>query len=186
MTTLKERTDDSVHERLRAQGGERLLLALTASFLERSPGILEQLEILSRSAADAGVEQAPEPWREGAQIAHSFKTSCRMVGALQMGQLLEALEWQGDPDPEGSGEAAADALPEGAEGSLGADADERPMSARVGEIVAEFAHVKPWIERAHAAAQARADAGAEIGPGAGSGSGPASNPRPGPGSGGRP
>jgi HPt (histidine-containing phosphotransfer) domain-containing protein len=183
MMTLKERTDDSVHERLRAQGGERLLLALTASFLERSPGILEQLEILARSAAEAGVEQAPEPWREGAQIAHSFKTSCRMLGALHMGQRLEALEWQGDPDP---GAAAAGGLPEGAEGALGADADERPMSARVEEIVAEFAHVKPWIERAHAAAQARADAGAEVGPGAGSGSGPASNPRPGPASGGRP
>jgi HPt (histidine-containing phosphotransfer) domain-containing protein len=120
---LNPSTEPAVHARLRAQGGEQLLAALTASFLDRSPGLLR--ELVGLADCDAG----PEPLQRAAELAHGFKTSCRMLGALHMGDLLEAIEWSADPeDPAAS--------------------DSRPLAARVAEIREEFDRVRPWIVEA--------------------------------------
>lgn len=71
--------------RLRRQGGDQLVLDLARSFLTRTP---ERLQALRGARTPGAV----------VDVAHSFKTSCRIVGALGMGDLCEALEYAAEQD----------------------------------------------------------------------------------------
>lgn len=79
MGTDSDGIDRTAPDRLRRQGGDRLLLKLADSFLSRTPGRLAEL----RAAEAPGAV---------ADLLHAFKTSCHLVGAVGMAARSEALE----------------------------------------------------------------------------------------------
>jgi len=99
--------DRDAPARLRRQGGETLLRDLVRSFLTRTP---ERLATLRTTRSPRVVEE----------LAHTFKTSCRIIGALGMGDLCEALE-------------------------LDAEQGQLPDAARLAALEDAFARVHAWL-----------------------------------------
>ena len=100
--------DRETPARLRRQGGEKLVQDLARVFLARAP---ERLRAL-READTAAVV---------ADHAHAFKTSCRIVGALAMGDLCEALE-------------------------VAAEQKRLPSPEQLDELERRFGAVRRWLE----------------------------------------
>ena len=100
--------DRETPARLRRQGGEKLVKDLARVFLVRAP---ERLRAL-READTAAVV---------ADQAHAFKTSCRIVGALAMGDLCETLE-------------------------VAAEKAVLPSPAQLDELERRFGPVRSWLE----------------------------------------
>jgi len=90
--------DPAKLDALRRQGGDDHLVSMCESFLTSSVQRLDELGATSDPTVLS-------------RISHNFKTSCRIVGALHLGELCEALEHAtegGEPPPPGAVQQLSD------------------------------------------------------------------------------
>lgn len=78
----QSRLDEGTPERLRRQGGDKLIRVLTHSFLNRTPERLAE----SRQSLESGDIEAVYI------MMHNLKSSARLIGALHMGSLCRQAE----------------------------------------------------------------------------------------------